>query len=455
MKQEGSNMRVNLHLSSTVLATMLLVGQVNAQSIDQPLDRISPITLTDNDLANGASIALRGAFENVSWQGDLFAYDVTSNGAVTGPLWSAATKFSEAEKTANYWQTRKIVFGATSGGQLFIPDNLTGMDQSIVNFVRGDRSNETKGMRQRGSLLGAIIRSNPVYVGEPNPKTNIASRTPYVYVGANDGMLHGFNAATGSETWAYIPSMLLASLPNLAAKPYTPTYYVDGALNAQDAQFDGNWHTVLVGGLGAGGKGLFAVNVTKPDDQKVLWELGSDGDTDMGHIFGASSIVKLNDNKWYAANGNGFNSTNGNAVLYLADIKTGAVKKITTADELAPTGLSAPTFVDVDSDGKADLAYAGDLQGDMWRFNLKIVNSITVQKVYDGSADQPISTAPDVAEHSLGGYWVLFGTGRSYVAADIDTKVQAIYGIRDELSNGDNAIVSADDLLERTLIPQK
>ncbi|MFT6311067.1 MAG: hypothetical protein ACJAQS_001436 [Porticoccus sp.] len=461
-------MDIILKLPTILLVNILFFGQASAQSLAPPLDYVSPIMLSNNNLANGA-VAFRGAFENASWQGDLFAYTIAADGSITKtPTWSANQQFAEAE-TANpntYWASRNIVFGATP--ILFKWANLTpdqqlveGLTEGVVNFIRGDRTQESNGWRRRNSLLGAIIRSNPVYVGAPNANINTsayqtfatanANRTPLVYVGANDGMLHGFNAETGKEAWAYIPSMLLSSLPNLAVNPYKSNYYVDGSLNVGDVEFsNGTWNTVLVGSLGAGGKGLFAVDVTDPGSQnapgqKVLWELN---DGDMGYVFGPTSIVKLNDGSWYAVNGNGFNSGSSKAVLYITNVKTGTIKeKVTISNN--NLGLSAPAFVDFNGDGKADLAYAGDLQGDMWRIDLTNMAAITTAKVFDGNANQPISMAPKVAKHPLGGFWLQFGTGRSYDATDINDKIQAIVGIRD---NGltFNAIKPAD-LLKRTL----
>ena len=459
-------MRIKLYLSNTVLLTTLLFSQAHAQSLRQPLDYVGPITLSDNDLANG-SILFRGAFENNTWQGSLFAYDLVGPIITQPPKMSALDKFAELE-TLNpdtYWQTRNIVFGASNGGTKFTWANLTPDERAvlgndgeiIVNYVRGDRTEEENGRRVRGSLLGAIIRSNPVYIGGPLTNSN-SNRTPHVYVGANDGMLHAFDAATGEETWAYIPSMLLPSLPFLADYPYIPTHYVDGALSAEDVKFPNStsWNTVLVGGLGAGGKGLFAVDVTSPGskvapDQKVLWELTSDSDNDMGYVFGASSIVKLGDNKWYAANGNGFGSVSGNAVLYLIDIEAGTAKKASTTNTNGvSSGLSSPAFIDANGDGKMDIAYAGDLQGDLWRFNLVNPNAVTPIKVYDGNPNQPIAVKPDVTRHPSGGFLVLFGTGGTYTAINANNDTQAIIGVRDIDVSGVGAI-EPTDLLQRTL----
>jgi hypothetical protein len=447
---------------------MLGQGLASAQNLNQQLDYIGPITLSNNDLGNGIGIdtvAFRGVFENVTWQGNLFAYSVADDGRITqDPLWSALDKFTELEADNNYWKRRKIYLRSSSGNrQEFEWSKLTQQNQEylrsrdIVNFIRGDRSNEGLTIRRRESILGAIIRSNPVYVGKPKADINTlsykifatenASRTAIVYVGANDGMLHAFNAATGKETWAYIPSMLVSSLADLADEPYSLRHYVDGDLNVQDVKLpDDRWRTVLVGGLGAGGKGLFAVDVTSPAAPEFLWEKQADGDDDMGHIYRSSSLVKLPDDQWYAVNGNGFNSVNGNALLYLIDVGSGDVKKATVGSNAM--GLSAPTLIDTDSNGTADFAYAGDLQGDVWSFNLADLDNIITRRVYKGNIDQPISLAPVIARHALGGYWVVFGTGRSYTVGDNDNKVQALHGVWDK---GSEAAIESDDLLSRTL----
>ena len=481
------------YLRMTLLSASLLIGQAYAATSfspeGQPLGHIGPIELSTVDLTNGAR-AYRGWFENGGWQGDIIEYSVTNTGAMstsvdlsgatpaaggTSTNWSAHVQFA-ANETATYWDGgRNIILGKGTTQVAFRWTNLTSAQQQavdlnafnnsaassdIVDFVRGERDNEYPNgnlFRPRYSVLGDIIHSNPEYVGQPEAgfpdssyttfTNNNASRSPRVYAGANDGMLHVFDANNGNEVWAYIPSMVVDNLSKLAGRPYLHTYFVDGGLTAQDAYFSGSWHTVLAGSLGGGGKGLFALDITSPylssesassgADRKVLWELDAASDNDLGYIFDASTIVKLNDGKWYAVNGNGVSSTNGIAKLYLVNIETGAVTKISTISGSAgsPNGLAAPALVDTDNDGMADLAFAGDIDGDMWRFDLTGVTPGSwnlAYKLYDGVGSQPITTAPDVAIHPQTGHLVLFGTGRLYTAADIvDTSVQAIYGIQD------------------------
>jgi len=488
-------MKLSFTLFKTTLSVIaLLTGQAYAATAffadKQPLAHIGPIELSTDDLANGAN-AYRGWYENGGWQGDLIEYDVSSSGGLstsidltgltpeagaTATNWSALVQFAVNEAAAaDYWDKGRKIITSKAGSQVaFRWPNLTPEqqkvmdldsfnkgrnDSNILDFLRGERVNEypVGNLRQRFTVLGDIIHSNPEYVGIPEAgfpdssyvtfTNTMSTRAPRVYVGANDGMLHAFDAATGNEKWAYIPSLVINNLARLAGKPYSHTYFIDGGITIQDAFYDADWHTVLVSGLGSGGKGLFALDVTSADlgfetstaggDKKVIKELGATNDDDLGHIFGKATITQLNDDKWYIITGNGVSSVNGIAKLYLISLETLAVTTISTASGSAgaPNGLSAPALVDTNNDGRADIAFAGDIDGDMWKFDLSGSTSGSwklAYKLYDGLASQPISTAPDVANHPQSGHLVLFGTGRLYTATDItDTSVQAMYGVRD------------------------
>jgi hypothetical protein len=487
----------NTLLKTALISTALLQGPANAAAPFtpevQPLGYIGPLELSNTDLSVNGAKAYRGWYENGAWQGDLIEYSVTKNGSLTTSIdlskpspeqggtanWSAHVQF--AAKAGNYWNTdtgRKIITSTNGTNQVaFRWDNLSVAQQKMVDslaekngddssdnldYLRGDRSNEKPSghLRLRFSLMGDVIHSNPVYVGAPSETYSDPSyvdfqngstkdRAARVYVGANDGMLHAFDAATGDEAWAYIPSMVMHKLSRLGGTPYAHTYFVDGGLNVRDAYFGGNWRSVLVGSMGAGAKGLFGLDVTHPeltseslstgDNKKVLWELSAENDDDMGYIFDRSRIVKLNDGKWYAVNGNGVSSVNGKAILYLIDIGTGTVvKKISTntGSTGSPNGLAAPALVDEDGDGDVDFAYAGDIDGDMWKFNLEGSTPgswILDYQLFEGKASQPITLSPDVTRHPNYGYQVLFGTGRLYTDDDIkDTSVQSLYGVWDK-----------------------
>ena len=185
---------------------------------------------------------------------------------------------------------------------------------------------------------------------------------------------------------------------------------------------------------------MYGLDITYPDlsenystgtDKKILWEL-DESDDDIGYIFESSTVAKLNDGKWYAINGNGVSSANGKAMLLLVDLATGVVTKISTnAGSVGnPNGLAASALVDINNDGMVDFAYAGDIDGDLWKFDL--TNKTLDYKLYNGVGSQPITTSPDVTKHPDSGYVVLFGTGRLYTAADITvTSGQALFGIWD------------------------
>ncbi|MCP4768134.1 MAG: PQQ-binding-like beta-propeller repeat protein [Gammaproteobacteria bacterium] len=498
MKQKFVFMKLNL------IAASLLASQVYAavpfSPENQPLGTIGPVELSNTNIENGAK-AYRGWFENGGWQGDLIEYDVSNTGALTTSIdlsstspkqggaatnWSAHVVFAaKVADSATYWDTDRKIITNKDGEVTNASGNLgtqvafrwqklsdaqkqlvdapafgtSATSSDVVDFLRGERVNEYPegSLRLRFSILGDIVHSNPEYVGAPEggfPDSSYASfansnatRAPRVYVGANDGMLHAFNATNGNEVWAYVPSMVIKNLSKLVSRPYTHSYFVDGGITVQDAEFSGSWHSVLLGSLGAGAKGLFALDVTSPamsseaistgSNKKVLWELDS-SDNDIGYIFDATTLAKLNDGKWYAVFGNGVSSVNGIAKLVLVEMSTGAVTKLSTSSGSAgsPNGLSAPALVDLDNDGDADVAYAGDVDGDMWKFDLSGAGPgswSVAYKLYDGSTSQVITMAPDVTNHPRGGSLVLFGTGRLYTAADVtDKSVQALYGIWDK-----------------------
>ncbi len=264
------------------------------------------------------------------------------------------------------------------------------------------------------------------------------------------------------------------------ATDYNHRFHVDGPAIVEDAFFysdndpdypqaDGEWHTVLVGGLRAGGQGVYALDITDPTSfstDDVLWEFtdvdtspnnkGANGDSDLGYSFSEASIVKMADGKWAAIFGNGYSnttadgsvSTTGTAVLYIVDIVTGELlQKIDTGVDGAvrANGLSSPAVIDIDGDHVADYAYAGDLEGNLWKFDLT-ANSASGWKVaykqgstllplFSSNADQPITARPSVTAHPYGGLVVLFGTGKYFETNDNNPAgqpTQSVYGIIDD-----------------------
>lgn len=348
-------------------------------------------------------------------------------------------------------------------------------------YLRGDRSAEGvppySFRRRPGGKLGDIVNSAPAFVGAPAfnyPEVGYRTfrsahrdRTPMIYVGANDGMLHGFSAETGVEQIAYVPSRVFSKLNRLTRFNYSHTFYVNGMVSSGDVSYDDEWHTVLVAALGAGGRGIVALDVTDPDafsesaaNAIVNFEYSDANDADVGYVTGVPNIVKLANGRWAAVFGNGYNSTgNGKASLFVVDIETGdLIRKIATSGGTTATPNALTSVVAIDSDGNraADVAYGGDLLGNLWKFDLSDSNPSNWHVAYsgtplytatDGAGNvQPITTTPDVGRHPAGGLLVYFGTGKYLEAADLtNTASNAVYAVRD------NGAPVAKALLEQTV----
>ena len=288
-----------------------------------------------------------------------------------------------------------------------------------VAFLRGD---SVAGFKPRSYKLGDIVQSSPLHVGKPQGghgsaayasfASAMSTRREMIYVGANDGMVHGFDAQTGAEKLAYVPSVVYPNLSRLTDPDYGQTllphrYFVDGSPMSADVYVGGSWMTILAGGLNGGGQAYYALDITDPARfvetsaaalDIVLWEFTDEDDADLGYTYNqplinygamqSAQIAKTNDGKWSLIFGNGYNNTQadghgsatGHAALFVLDIEAGMdgswdaadyTKIGTSAGSVAtPNGLATPTPVDIDGDGDIDIAYAGDLAGNIWKFDL-------------------------------------------------------------------------------------
>lgn len=352
----------------------------------------------------------------LSWSDD------TNKGIPFKSTLAAPIGYSVAQKLA--------LIGLTTGDTTTAA--LLTQGQNIVNYIRGDRSLEgtttEKPLRVRFSRQGDVVNSDIWYTGRPSGNyamgysafvTAQKSRTPILYVGGNDGMLHGFSATDGKELIAYVPRGVVGGLKDLTDKDYQHRYYVDGSPMTGDIKDGTAWKTLLVGALGAGGKGYFVLNVTNPAgfgtttaaDLVVLDRtrgnseaapsctllLGAaqtacntavDENKDIGNIVAqpgrnpanlqeATQITRMKNDRWAVVMGNGYNSTNQRPVLlvqYLDGNKE--LKRIqastdtTGSGNAKDNGLASPTLVDLDGDGKTDVVYAGDNLGNLWKFDL-------------------------------------------------------------------------------------
>jgi type IV pilus assembly protein PilY1 len=468
------------------------------------------VALNDGS-ANANSRIYQARFNTGDWSGQLLSLPINpTTGAVGGAVWDAGVRLN-----GQNWDTSRRILtynptvGARRGVAFRWPANAAapanselsvaqvsalnaspsgvadGLGSSRLQYLRGDASNEGNGVgdfrRRLVSKLGDIVNSSPVYVRGPNQvrretsyaafKSAYGTRPEMVYVGANDGMLHGFDAVTGDEKIAYVPYAVFPRLSSLAGQGYSHRYMVDGSPVVADIEFSTGWRTLLVSGLGGGGRGLFALDVTDPAtfgesnvaaDRTVRWEFTALDDNDLGYTYAQPSIVKLNNGKPGVVVGNGYNNTgSGRAMLFIINAETGAlIRKIDTGEGSPgdPNGLSTPAVIDQDGDGVYDYAYAGDLKGNMWKFDLSDSSDGSWDVAYgdpfyeaksSAGVAQPITTTPIVSRHPNGGMMVMFGTGRYLQAADVgNTASQTMYGIRD---NGDEVDDRAD-LQQQTVV---
>lgn len=419
--------------------------------------------------ADGERLVFRARFDGGDWSGDLSAYPYAGAGAEEGAArWHASEGIPAPHRRAIY------TVDAAGAGVAFEWSRLDadaraalGDNEALLAYLRGDRRNEGEGdgeFRPRGGPLGDIVHSAPAFAGDRDDGYSLlpgaegagyrdfvlgkAERRDVVLVGANDGMLHVFDADDGSEVFAYVPRFLLDALPALADRDYEHRYYVDGSPAVADAFLGGSWRTVAVTALGRGGPGVFALEVTEPGAlgaESVLWEI-SPGRVDAGDYLGTAmgtpAVVRTESGDWVAIFGNGYNSAADTAALIVADLATGEVLRVLDTGEGGDNGLAAPAAVDRDRDGSVDTVYAGDLKGNLWKFDLSGDRAGDWSVAYGGEplftamsaggVPQPITVRPDATVSPHGGLMVVFGTGRYLGAPDLrDTATQSVYGIWD------------------------
>lgn len=456
------------------------------------------LSANSTSLQAGA-VVYQAKFNSSDWSGTLLALPVAGDGSTGAPVWNASTLIPSAA-------ARNIfTHNDTSGTTFNACSNLSTSQQALLAtggvscanrlaWLRGDPANEVRNggtLRNRlTTVMADIINSDPAYVkntdfgytglpaGTPGQSsyasyvTGNASRQAMVYVGTNGGTLEAINATTGAEVFAHVPSGVYANLALLTDPSYSHHFYVDGAPTVSDAYL-GGWKTVLVGGLNAGGKTIYALDVTNPtgfNASDVMWEFS---DADMGYSFSQPQIGILENGQWVAVFGNGYNSTSGGASLYVVNLADGTLIKKITAQDLTGddnNGISTPILYDSTGNGLIDTVYAGDLQGNLWKFDLSASSSGSWGVAYSGAPlfracrdnngngmlcesgeQQPITAQPKVTTHNLGGSMIVFGTGRYLTGSDVsNAAVQSFYGIRDYGST----VASNSDLQQQTVTLQ-
>ncbi|WP_422551585.1 PilC/PilY family type IV pilus protein [Methylovulum miyakonense] len=472
----------------------------------------SAVAANSTRLDTGSKI-YQARFNSTDWSGQLVSFSVNTTTGALSPDWDASEllpvpgsrNILTSDPTAAAG-SRGIPFqwANLGGAQQNYLDTLLGYNDGNgelrVGWLRGDNSNEKKKpggiFRDRTNFLGDIVNSDPVYVGGQDYEYSALPGSegsqypafvthkkshPMLYVGANDGMLHGFDANTvangGKEVLAYIPNALFPELSKLTSPSYTHQYYVDGTSGVGDVYFGSAWHALLAGTTGAGGRAVFALDVTNPEafgPTSVLWEFSNADDPDLGYTLAQPAVARTQDGHWVVIVANGYNSDNGHAVLFVLDAETGVVlQKIDTGAGTAANknGLSSPIAVDTNNDHSVDTVYAGDLYGNLWKFNLSgnagswpvpsspfFVACTTTGSTCSTANRQPITGKPNVGQaggtgtdQNGVGRMVYFGTGKYFETTDniigADPQVQTFYGLWDQGS----AITDRSLLQEQTI----
>jgi type IV pilus assembly protein PilY1 len=385
------------------------------------------------------------------------------------------------------------------------PQQTAAQGTNLVNYLRGQTGFEDRAVnlvgavdnrvfRYRDATLGDALESQPAYIGKPvfsypdkgysDFATAQADRVGTVYIGTNDGMLHAFSSLAegsvpaGTERWAYVPSMVIPNMWKLADKDYANkhTNFINGSPIISDVctanclSTDAGtavWRTILVGGLNAGGRGYYALDITDPVTPTLLWEFTTADDSDLGYSYGNPVITAKADGTWVVLLTSGYNNTSpgttGQGYLYVLNAGTGVViNKIGTGvgTIATPSGLAKITaWNDTPGSNRATFVYGGDLLGNVWRFDINTGGApFLLANLQDPSGNpQPITTVPVLGK--VGGKRVIFiGTGKYLETLDLsNTQVQTEYAIKDDdatvtLTNPAGSPRNSATLVQQTII---
>ena len=459
-----------------------------ASALNSALASIEARSASGSNIASSSTktdtstLTFVAGFTSSTWLGDLIAspFNAGLTGVSTTPDWILSKTFVAGGANANF--KNRTVLTSKGGIRTKFDSTMTGVsdfkartgqadeataDENVA-YLTGDQSLELGQVggkfRKRAHPIGDIVDSSPAYSED--------SKT--VFIGANDGMLHAINADSGSSSrgkvvFSYVPKGIdFAAMANLSSTSYDHRYFVDGQIDVISKANQGSGKNILLGALGRGGRGVFALDVTTPGLMRtsdILWDNtipATDITTDpnMGYVLGAVRIRKGNGGKTFAFVPNGIDSPNGSATLFVYELDTNG-NIASTSRLVASTGangLMSLGMADLNADGTVDVVYGGDLQGNVWRWDFSdssgAVPSSAVklfQAIDSAGIPQSITGGLGVGRDKYGTVFVGFGTGRFISSSDVpgvDTQLtQSIYAIKDE----GTTIAGRSDLQARTI----
>lgn len=376
----------------------------------------------------------RGKFMPVDWDGFMECYSLPYASG-DGAIWEAGELLQQRTTSSRriFTALGSTVYdftdanAATLRASLGASTDLVAAD--LINWGRGD---DVTGLRnRRGWLLGPIVHSTPVVVGPPS--SFLVSQTyqefyqaqhdrrKMVYVGANDGMLHAFDADTGEENWAFVPEFALPAFTVMADSFYCHKYSVDQTVTVKDVRIGGTWKTILATGGREGGAAVFAMDVTNPDSPELLWQ----NTLPTGMKYTSDVEIVTIGGEPVALVGSGLDKTNKESWVHGYRLSDGVLlgsKRMSVSAPAARNKASRPVSVDRDLDGSVDLVYAADLLGSIYRFDTRgsaDPDNWTMTKLYNGTAE--VSTNPAVAFGPENKIYVYFGTGAYLEETDMMT----------------------------------
>ncbi|MFO7652530.1 MAG: PilC/PilY family type IV pilus protein [Candidatus Krumholzibacteriia bacterium] len=436
------------------------------QSIDYALQDIirrissgSAVAVVSTERQDGDYL-FRGKFMPLDWHGYLECFRLPYEPGDT-PVWEAGELLYDrtpgSRDVFTALGSNVIDFSPGSASTLAAPMGVADATEA-ARVIRWTLGEDVDGLRPHARwVLGDIVHATPVVVGAPanfSPDEEYQAfyeahrdRMAMVYVEANDGMLHAFRAADGHEAWAFVPEAVLPELPVVADTLYCHSYTCDQTVAVQDVRLNGVWRTVLVGSQGRGGPGVFAFDITEPENPVLLWQQVVPD----GLSFTSTPVICQINNHRTVLVGSGLDEVAYKAQVHAFDLDSGNLlgSKLLSTARSGRNKATAPGVVDLDLDGEMDLAYVADLLGNLWRIDLRSGASPSnwvVSQLFAGSL--PVTARPAAAYGDNGEVRVYFGTG-AYLAEDdmITLEQNSFYCIRDR---HDGSTVTPRQLVDQT-----